>query len=350
MKTTNMLLTHGSVMIFALTLLAGCGPVSKAKKEDATKPVASAQSSTSDNGATLCSINGNPVIHEADFMKSIAQVLQANPFWRGAGGADALPLAIKRKFLDEMVKQELIIADAQKHNIESDAAFQKELEEMLKLVKRSLIVQFFEKKIFDGIEVTDSDIKKHYNENKDRYVKVAGGVLVCSVAFDNDAAAEAFKAKAPTDMQAFEKLAKQEATGSFNDYGRVSKDARGEAGVEIAPKALKNAALALSDFPAVGKAKVGKQFHVFCAADPKETEFFALDEIRTQVEGILKNNQFRDKLDERLKALSGSFEVTINEDYFNEKGKETPQDDADQGAPSIEDMSLESEMDASAAA
>jgi hypothetical protein len=249
-----------------------------------------------------------------------------------------------------MVKQELIIADAQKNDVEADPAFQKELEEMLKLVKRSLIVQFFEKKIFDGIEVTDSDVKKHYNENKDRYVKVAGGVLVCSVAFDNDAAAEAFKAKAPTDMQAFEKLARQETAGSFNDYGRVSKDARGEAGVEIAPKALKSAALALSDFPAVGKAKVGKQFHVFCAADPKETEFFGLDEIRTQVEGILKNNLFRDKLDDRLKSLSGSFEVTINEDYFNEKGKEAPQDEADQGAPSVEEMSLESEMDASAAA
>jgi hypothetical protein len=350
MKTTNMLLTRGSVMIVALSIFAGCGPLSKSKKEEKSAPVASTQSASSESGAALCSINGKPVIHEADFMKSIAQVLQANPFWRGAGGADALPLAIKRKFLDEMVKQELIIADAQKHDVEADPAFQKELEEMLKLVKRSLIVQFFEKKIFDGIEVTDSDVKKHYNENKDRYVKVAGGVLVCSVAFDNDAAAEAFKAKAPTDMQAFEKLAKQETAGSFNDYGRVSKDARGEAGVEIAPKALKSAALGLSDFPAVGKAKVGKQFHVFCAADPKETEFFGLDEIRTQVEGILKNNLFRDKLDDRLKSLSGSFEVTINEDYFNEKGKEAPQDEADQGAPSVEEMSLESEMDAAAAA
>ncbi len=350
MKTTNILLARGSVMIFALTLLASCGPVSKSKKEENVTPVASVQSTASEDGAALCSINGKPVIHESDFMKSITQVLQANPFWRGAGGADALPLAIKRKFLDEMVKQELIIADAQKHDVESDPAFQKELAEMVKLVKRSLLVQFFEKKIFDGIEVTDSDIAKHYKENKDRYVKVAGGVLVCSIAFDNDAAADAFKAKAPTDMQAFEKLAKQEAAGSFNDYGRVSKDARGEAGVEIAPKALKNAALALSDFPAVGKAKVGKQFHIFCAADPKETEFFGLDEIRTQVEGILKNNQFRDKLDERLKSLSGSYEVSINEDYFSEKGKDASQGKTEQSAPSEEEMSLESEMNPSAAA
>ncbi len=341
MKTTNMLLTHGSVMIIALSLFAGCGSLSKSSKDEKIAPVAQVPNADSDGGTTLCSINGKPVINESDFMKSITQVLQANPFWRGAGGADALPLAIKRKFLDEMVKQELIIADAQKNNVEKDPAFTKELEEMLKLVKRSLLVQFFEKRIFDSIEVTNSDIEKHYKENKDRYVKVAGGVLVCSVAFDSESAADEFKAKAPSDMQAFEKLAKQETAGSFNDYGRVSKDARGEAGVEIAPKALKNAALGLKDFPGVGKVKVGKQFHIFCAADPKETEFFDLDEIRTQVEGILKNNQFRDKLDERLKSLSGSYEVSINEDYFNTKEQETPQGDADQ----MDNMSLEDEMD-----
>ena len=80
------------------------------------------------------SLNGNPVIAEKKFREAMEQVLQSNPFWRGAGGVDALPLAIKRKFLDEMIKQELIIVDAQKHGIESDPAFIEELEQMLNLL------------------------------------------------------------------------------------------------------------------------------------------------------------------------------------------------------------------------
>ena len=174
-------------------------------------------------------------------------------------------------------------------------------------------------------------------------------MLVCSIAFDSETAADSFKEKAPSDMQAFEKLAKEETAGTFNDYGRVSKDSRGETGVEIAPKALKNAALGLGNYPAVGKVKVGKQFHIFCAADPKETEFFDLDEIRPQIEGILKNNLFRDKLDEKLKSLSGSFDVTINEDYFKGNADEAHQHGEDESA-SDEEITSDDEMSTSAAA
>lgn len=348
MKTCTLLLTRGSLIVATLTLFSSC-KVAEKVKEPSTPITSAAATPTQDAGATLCSINGKPVINEGDFNKSIAQVLQANPFWRGAGGADALPPAIKRKFLDEMVKQELIIADAQKQNLENDPAFLKELEEMSKLVKRSLVVQFFEKRIFDNLEVSDRDIQKHYDDNKERYVKVAGGVLVTSTAFDNEAAADAFKAKAPNNLQDFEKAAKAEAEGKFNDYGRVGKETRGEMGVEIAPKALKSAVLAIKSYPAVGKVKVGKQFHIFCAADPKETEYFALDEIRPQVEGILKNNLFRDKLDEKLKTLAQSFEVTINEDYFKAKTGSSDDEagDISEGMPSPEE--LESELDAAAA-
>lgn len=325
MNKSALLLSKSSVLIAALSLFAGCNNPFSAVKEATSKasisPTKEAVIDTSSDktGSTLCSINGKPVISENDFNKGIAQVLQSNPFFRGAGGANALPMAIKRKFLDEMVKQELIIADAQKQNIEEDPAFLKELEEVSKLVKRSLIVQFFEKKIFENIKVTDSDVKKHYEENKERYVKVAGGVLVSSASFENEAAADDFVNKAPKNLEEFEKQAKEIKDCKFNDHGRIGKDSRGEMGVEVAPKALKSAVLEVKEYPAVGKVKVGKTFHVFCAADPKQSEYFELDEIRQQIEGLLKNNMFRDKLEEKLKVLNSSFDITINEDFFKEK-------------------------------
>lgn len=334
MKKYTSIITRSSLMLASLWLMPGCDLFKKSEQPSPTPtaPVASTPAEEEKSGISLCSINGKPVINEDDFNKSIAQVLQANPFWRGAGGADALPLAIKRKFLDEMIKQELIVAYQKEQNLENDAAFQNELKDMLNLVKRSLLVQFFEKKIFDDLQVTDKDIQKHYNENKDRYVKVAGGVLVATVAFDTEAAADEFKAKSPTNLQDFEKAAKEAVGGKFNDYGRVSKESRNEMGIDIAPKALKAAVLDLKSYPVVDKVKVGKQFHIFCATDPKETEFFALEEIRPQIEGILKNNLFRDSLDEKLKSLSKSFKVDINEDFFKEKESEKNQSPSEANA------------------
>src|SRR5271154_956842 len=98
-------LFKGSTAVLSLALLTGC----IGKKEEATKDSApSSQEVAQSTGAVLCSINGKPVIRESDFLTNINQMLQANPYFRGAG-ADSLPLSIKRKFFDELVKQEVIL-------------------------------------------------------------------------------------------------------------------------------------------------------------------------------------------------------------------------------------------------
>jgi peptidylprolyl isomerase len=302
---------QGCALVVALAVLPGCGWFGK---KDAAKDVKGSGSEQ-----TLCSIDNKPVIKESDFNNSLNQMLQANPYFRGAG-ADSLPMQIKRRFFDELVKQELIIAEADKTNIEKDPEFQKSLEEMVKLVKRSLKVQFFEKKVFEGIKVSDSDSKKYFEENKERYMKAAGGVLVAGASFANDADAQAFMHSTKTSVDEFEKLAKANKKATFKDFGRVSKGAQGM-GFGMTPAPVKEAALAMHKLPGVEKVKVGKEIWVIKAWDKKDSVYYEYSEIKPQLEMVIKNNQARDVLEKLLKDLREKFKVVVNEDFFKDATK-----------------------------
>lgn len=312
-KTSVNLLKASSFIFLTLAFMPGC--------EFFKKNTASSEAATpAETGVVLCKLNGNPVINEADFNSKINQMLQANPYFRGAG-AQSLPPAIKRRFFDELIKEELVIADATKSNLEQDAEFKKAFEDMQKLMKRSLIVQFFEKRIYDGIVIPDAEVEAHYNENKERYVKSAGGVLVGAVRFDTDREADAFesKAKSADSYEDFEKIAK-EKNAQFRSFGRLNnKEAANDYQTEGAPEQIKETALAAHHYPLITKVKVGKDIWVIHASDKKEAEMFDLNEIKPQVINMLKNNKFREKLDEEIKNLRSKMSIDVNEDFFKEK-------------------------------
>lgn len=312
MKKMTSYACQGCALVLALAVLPGCGWFGK---KDAAK-----DANGSAGEQTLCSIDNKPVIKESDFATSLNQMLQANPYFRGAG-ADSLPMAIKRRFFDELVKQELIIAEADRTNVEKDPEFGKSLEEMMKLVKRSLKVQFFEKKMFDGIKVSDADTKKYFEENKERYIKAAGGVLVAGVSFNSEAEANVFMQKAKGSIEDFERLAKADKKATFKDFGRVSKGQQGM-GFGMTPAPVKEAALAMHKLPGVDKVKVGKEIWIIKAWDKKDTVYYELNEIKPQLEMVIKNNQARDVLEKLIKELREKFKVTVNEDFFKDKDAE----------------------------
>jgi len=312
MNNTYAFTSKGFLFALALTVLAGC---------DFSKKESGSEKSTAkaDGSIVLCTINNEPVIKESEFLSSLNQMIQANQYFRGAS-AESLPKELQRKFFDQLATQALIEKYSVKNSIEKDPEFIKAYEETEKLLKRSLMVQMFEKKLYDGIKVSDEDIQKHYAENKDRFVKSAGGVLVAGARFDTDEAAQAFLAKAKADVNAFDKLVKDEKGAKFRDFGRVSKEAKNPQ-YDVVPGPIKDTALGLTKLPAVDKVKVGKEYWVIKAWDKKDAEIFDLAEIKQHIEAMLKNNLFKDALDKQLQDIKGDFKMTVNEDYFKEKAQ-----------------------------
>jgi len=317
----------GSAIIVALLVLPGCKifdffkpKTDVAPQKENTKKVAHLPSKSASTGAVLCKINGESVIQESDFIKSITQMLQANPYFRGAG-VDSLPGSIKRKFFDELVKQKVIVKNAQQSNLFEKDEFKKAYNEMMQLVKDSLTVQFFEKEVFDNISINENEVKDHYKNNKKQFIKSAGGILISGAKFDSEDLATAFLSKAQDKPTNFENLAKDDKKATFKSFGRISKDAKDFA-ASLVPTPIKKQAFGIKKLPAVSKVKVGKEYWVIVASDKKETVYFELDEINSQIKSMLKNNKFKDQLDKRLTKIKTQMSITINEDYFKEKDVE----------------------------
>ncbi|MFH1461659.1 MAG: peptidyl-prolyl cis-trans isomerase [bacterium] len=304
--------------IALILVLGGCKPLMDLfKKKEAVKEKSAIilVQKDADNSTVLLNIDGKAAITESDFNKHLTQMLQVNPYFRGAS-VDSLPGQLKRKFFDELIKQELIIAWANKNNIDQDEEFKKSYEEMKNLVKRSLLVQRFETKLFEDVKVSEKEVKDYFDNNKDKFIKEPGGVTVEGVSFDDDANATEFLNSVKGKEAEFKTIAKADSKGTFKSFGRIE-DKQAGAGANI-PKVIKDKAASFTKFPAVGKVQVEGKIWVICASDKKETTYFELAEIKDQLEGMLKNNMFREILDKKIETLKSGFTVDVNEDFFQE--------------------------------
>ena len=321
-------LISGTAVALTLAVFPGCKFITDLFKKKAADKVANVKPQEK-AGPVLLSINGKEVIWESDFKKSLTQMLQANPYFRGAG-IDALPTSIKRKFFDELIKQELILRDAERSGVDEKADFMKAYQELKRLAKRSLVIQFYEKQIYDAIKVSEKEKNSHFAENKDRFVKTPGGILVSGTQFSSEKEAddllEDVKSSKMLDnekdfLKEFDKMAKEDKAGKFKNFGRITEKAKGFGDTTPAP--VRESVYAFRSFPQAEKVKVGKDFWVIAAADKKETIFFKKDEIDSQLTNMLKNNKFREELDEKLKTLKAATKVEVNEPYFAEKTGKT---------------------------
>jgi len=345
MKNKIIILTKTTLLALPIVILSGCDWFSSPKQPKIEKTTKTT-TVKKDGSTVLVSINGEPVITEDEFKKNLEQMIQSNPYFKGAD-INSLPKELLRKFLDQLVTQALIEKYQVKNDIENDAEFQKSYEETEKLLKRSLMVQLYEKKIYDGISVTKDDIQKHFDDNKDRFVKNPGGVLTVGASFSDEKEAEEFLEDVKNKLDDFEKLAEENKNATFKDFGRVNKSQANQGfQFDATPGPIKDSALAMRKDAGVEKVKVGKEFWVIKAWDKKDSEYFKLDEIESHVESMIKNNKFRDILDVNLKKLrENDFTVTLNEEYFK------PSEPAAEAADDIdEDEEKKTEKPTSASA
>lgn len=64
---------------------------------------------------------------------------------------------------DEMVNQEIVLADAYKNKLDEEEEFKNELS----LVKDNMLKNYAMHKIFESVNPTDDELKKYYEENKE---------------------------------------------------------------------------------------------------------------------------------------------------------------------------------------
>ncbi len=72
----------------------------------------------------------------------------------------------QKRILDELINQELFLADAKLNNLEQTEAFKSELEKM----KDVILTQLNISNLMNSVNISEEELKNHYEENKSKYM------------------------------------------------------------------------------------------------------------------------------------------------------------------------------------
>lgn len=128
------------LLIFSSAILTGCSQETKS------------------DSPVLAKI-GKGVITQDDYLREINRV----PDWAKANFKD---LDGKGKFLDELIKKELIYQHAKKMRLQNDREYIDKVDEFKKM---TLVTMLLKKEIEDKMMLDDAEVKEFYEKNSDKF-------------------------------------------------------------------------------------------------------------------------------------------------------------------------------------
>lgn len=229
----------------------------------------------------------------------------------------------KRKFLDEMIKKELLYQEAVKRGMDKDPEFVRKLEEFKKL---TLIGQLLEKEIEVKAKVTEQDVKDYYEKHKGELAAIsqirASHILVKT---EEDAKKILERLEKGEDFAAIAKKSSIDP-GSAANGGDLGYFSSGQMVPEFESAAAKLKAGEVSSEPV--KTKFG--YHVIKVTDVKRgkpVEFEKLKGVLFQRVSAERQKEFFDSYIENLKK---TYTVQINQE---EVAKLAVSDEKKEGKP-----------------
>jgi len=315
LSVTRVLLSGVLLIVFS-----GCalldqiqGWFSPAKRAEGS-PLALEVDDDKDLGPVLVLIDGEPVLYKGEFDAYLTQMLQMYPQLKGVLTPESLPEPLKKNVLQKLIDQELIVAWGKKSKVEQSAEFKKSFEEAIKVVKKHIMIQSFEKSIMDKVEASDSEVRAEFEKNKKKYIKSPGGTSLAGIKFDSAEVAEEFLNKVKGKEKQFEELAQKESSENFRSFGRIDKDST----FPGLPDTVKNEALAVN------------------IADRTEAEYKGFDEVKGDIELMIRSQKFQKEVEKRVESLKKEHKVEIKEEHLkNGATKLNGMEDEEVSSPSV---------------
>lgn len=217
----------------------------------------------------------------------------------------------RKEMLDTMVIRELILQQASKDGLDKGP----EIEEKLQDLKKRLIVEsFLKKKVELESKVSDEDMKKFYEQNKDK--------------FKSGEQIKASHILVKTEKEALEISAKLKAGGNFEELAKKSSvDSSSAKGGDLGwfgkgsmVPAFEKAALALKEGQISPVVKSDFGFHIIKLTGKREAGVRPFEEVKEQIKGAImptKQQEVFQKIKEELKKTA---KINVKEDVLNSIG------------------------------
>ncbi|SNB47312.1 peptidylprolyl isomerase [Geobacter sp. DSM 9736] len=277
----------------SLMAIAGCGPKT---------PTADKKEGKS-SGKTLAEVNGT-IITTEDFNNELDTLPPyLKPMTETAEG--------KKELIETMVIRELILQQAKKEGVDSSPQVAEKLEE---LKKRLVVEAYLKKKVEEQAQVSDADMQKFYNENKEKF-RSGEQVRASHILVKTEKEAQDILAQLKSGAN-FDELAKKHSMDAANtkggDLGWFSKGA-------MLPE-FEKAAFGLKEGETSGVVKTKYGYHIIKVTGKRPAGIRSYDEVKEQLQAALlptKQQEVFQKLKEDLKKSS---KYTIKEDALKELG------------------------------
>jgi len=236
---------------------------------------------------------------------------QIQKMFQGPEGAE--------RFVDELVKKEILYQEAKKKGFESNPEYQKKLEEFKKLTLISLLL---DKEIAEKSKVTDKDLKDYYERHKAEMMTNnqvrASHILVKS---EDEAKKILEQVKKGGD---FAKIAKEKSidTGSAKNGGDLGFFSRGQ----MVPE-FENAAFAMKEGEVGGPVKTQFGFHIIKVTGKKEGNVVDFDKVKDLLVQRVTAEKQKEAFDSYMEGLKKSYNPQMNKEaiaaIWQTKGKDT---------------------------
>ncbi len=231
----------------------------------------------------------------------------------------------KKELLNRMIIRELVLEQAQKDGIDKSKEVAARLEEVKKLV---IVEAYVRKKIEGDIKISDDEMKKFYDQNKDKFKTGdqirASHILVKSEKEAQDVLAELKKGAS------FEELAK-----------KYSKDASAAKGGDLGwfPKgamvpAFEKAAFSLKEGEISGVVQTPFGFHIIKVTGKRPAGVRTFDEVKDQIKAALMPAKQQEALQQLQDNLKKDAKISVKEDVLNDVGSKPEEKSAQPAAAS----------------
>ncbi|NPA66483.1 MAG: peptidylprolyl isomerase [Epsilonproteobacteria bacterium] len=264
--------------------------------------------STLSFAATLATVNGTKITDE-DVTNALMQATQGRLAQLPAQKQEQL----RKQFLDELVAKELIYNDAKKEGITNSKEYKEQLDKIIANIKKDLAIKIWQKKVFDGIKISDKELKNYYNQNKQEFMQKesvhARHILVKTEKEAKDIINQLKGLKGAALQNKFIELAKTKSTGPSGprggDLGYFGKG-------QMVPE-FEKAAFSMKP-GTITKQPIKTQFgyHVIYVEDKKPATTRSFDEVKPYIEQRLKMEKFKQVMQDKLSSLKNKAKISYS--------------------------------------
>ncbi|WP_149704608.1 peptidylprolyl isomerase [Campylobacter concisus] len=245
------------------------------------------------NAAVVATVDGD-AINDSDISALLSAAMP---------GFDASKLQPneKKRIIDDLINRKLLLKDAKATGIEKDVDYIK----AVKAAQEGIAVELYMRKLFDGIKVSDSDLRDFYNKNKASMNQPAQArarhILVEDEKTANDVIAQLKNLKGEALTKKFAELASQKSIdkGSAAHGGEL-----GWFGQSQMVKPFADAAFSMAN-GTVSTKPVKTQFgyHVILKEDGKAAGTVSFEQAKPEIEQAVKMEKFQAAVRQKSEAL-----------------------------------------------